>query len=223
MKDDVESPEIEELLTMQDFIGFMFFSFIEGFGVLALMLYLFRINMVKFLLPLIFLNLFVDFVNYLIREEPSLSNIAPISNLLLCILFIMIVVKIPLVWSIVITLTGYMAFGAIQFTIIYFSFISIEELKEEAWKGYVFQTISGLVGTAIGFAIYSLGYGFTFEFEKLRFKWELILIISISIIFLVTLILSFVTQSSFSILIVFAVAFVFFLIYSYRKDAEHDR
>lgn len=205
---------------MQDFFGFMFFSFIEGCGVFALMFYLFRIDIVKFLLPVIFLNLFIDLINFLIREEPPISDIAPISNLLLCVLFITIVVKIPLIWSMVVALTGYMAFGAIQYTIIFFSFLSVEEFKEVVWRMYTLQSISGVIGTAIGFAIYRLGYGFTFEFEKLRFKWERYLIISSCIIFLVTLVVFFVTKSVFSLLIVCTIAFVFFLLYSYWKDAD---
>lgn len=205
---------------MQDFLGYMFFSFFEGMAVFALMLYLFRINMMEYIKPIILTDILINVVSYFIREDSMFTNLSPIMNLAICVLFMALVVRTPVIWSMLIVLTGYMAFGFLQFTIIFFSFTSVGELQEVVWKGHIIQCISGIVGVAIGFAIYRLGYGFTFEFERLRFKWERVMLIGISLVFLATLIVTFVTISTISILIVFTIAFVFFLLYSYWKDAD---
>ncbi len=205
---------------MQDFLGYMFFSFIEGMAVFALTLYLFRINMMEYFKPIILTNLFINVVSYFIREDSRFTNLSPIMNLAICVLFMALVVRTPLIWSMLIVLTGYMAFGFLQLTIIFFSFTPAKELQEAVWKAHIVQGVTGIIGTAIGFAIYRLGYGFTFEFDKLRFKWERILIGSVIIIFFITVILALSSQSLFIILVVFAIAFVFFLLYSYWKDAR---
>ncbi len=205
---------------MQNFIGYMFFSFIEGFAVFALMFYLFRINMMKYIKPIILVNIFINFVSFLIRKEPLLADMSPIMNLAICVLLMAQIVRIPFIWSMLTVLTGYMAFGVIQASIVFFSFMSIEEWAEVVWKGYVFQLLSGIIGTAIGFMIYRLGYGFTFEFDKLRFKWERIFIIGLSFIFLISVIITLASKKLFVILLVFTIAFVFFLLYSYWKDAD---
>ncbi|WP_027087150.1 hypothetical protein [Cohnella panacarvi] len=205
---------------MQNFIGYMFFSFIEGFAVFALMFYLFRIDLAKYLTPITLLNIFINCVSFFVREESSLSTLSPIVNLLICILFITLFAGTPIIWSIIIALTGFMAFGLIQLSIVFFSALTVDQVQDATWKIYMVQCVSGVVGTAIAFVIYRLGYGFSFEFEKLRFRWERILIISLVIVFFVVIVVTLAIRSLFGLLLVVAIGFALLLLYSRWKDVD---
>jgi hypothetical protein len=206
---------------MTDFIGFMLFSMFEGIAVYALSFYIFRFDLMKHIKPVLIMILLINCQNYVLREELSLSSIAPIVNLIITVFFLAVIVRIPLVWSMVMTLTGFISFAVIQTIIIFLSFgyLSPQETQVNQWRIYEGQLWTGVVGVSVGWIIYKLGYGFTYEFMKLKFKREQILLIILITFFLIVVGFMYIIRNVFINLLVFGVVLAVFLVYSMKKDA----
>jgi hypothetical protein len=207
---------------MNDFLGFMFFSLVEGFAVFSLMFYIFRIDIMRHLRPSIFMLLAINLQSFFTWRELSLSSIGPVINLLMTILFLYYFIRIPIIWSMVMTVTGYICFGVLQNIIIFMSdgYLTVSQVQTYIWKGYLLQVLSGFIGTAIGWTLYKFGIGFSFEFEKLRYKRERFLVILINIIFLVALGVMMYFKSIYTNLLVLVFSLVVFLLYTIRKEAD---
>jgi hypothetical protein len=206
---------------MKDIFGFIFFSSFEGLAAFALSFYIFRFDLMKHIKSVLIMILLINIQNYVLREELSLSSIAPIINLIITVLFLALIVKIPLIWSMVMTLTGYISFALIQTIIIFLSFgyFSPQETQDDYWRIYQGQLLTGVIGVTVGWLIYKFGYGFTYEFMKLRFKRERIFLISIITFFLFVVGIMFFFRDVFINLLVFGVILAVFLVYSIKKDA----
>ncbi|RKP49838.1 hypothetical protein D7Z26_18570 [Cohnella endophytica] len=205
---------------MGTFLGYMSFSMIEGLAVYALILYIFRIQLMNFIWPVVLMITVTNLQSFFIRDELELTAISPIINIIFTILFLAIFIRIPIIWSMVMTITGYIAYALLQTLIILLSngYLSLGQAQEYVWKGYLIQLIAGVLGTAIGWLLYKFGYGFSFEFEKLRLKWERILVILLLIGFLVGLVVMIYFKAIFANFVVLVVALLIFLSYSLRKD-----
>ncbi|MBJ6362458.1 hypothetical protein ACFOQM_14325 [Paenibacillus sp. GCM10012307] len=205
-----------------DFALFMIFSTIEGLATYALALYIFRMDLRKYIWHVLLIILLVNFQNYVIRDMLELSTIAPLVNIMISVLFFTTIVRVPIVWSFVMVITGFLGFAIIQTATIYFSFgyFSIEQIQLHTWKAYTVQTICGLVGTYLGWFIYRKRLGFTFEFEKIRLKGEkffIVLLIGCSAIALLAMI--YFGDMAIN-LIGLVVAMVIFLFYSIKKEVR---
>lgn len=203
-----------------EFVGFMFFSFIEGLSVYALILYLFRFDALKYFWHIFFILTFIDLQNYVIHNELSLNAAAPIINIVITVLFLTVFIRIPLLWSMVMTLFGYIAFSIIQSSIVFFSFGYFAGKNELEWKAYLVQFLTGMIGIFLGWLLYKLGYGFSFSFEKLRFRGERMFIVLGTSAFLITLAVIILYKNIFINLIIFGIMLFVLLIFSLRKELE---
>ncbi len=205
---------------MGTFLGYMIFSTFDGLAVYALILYIFRIQLMNYIWPVVLMITATNLQSFIIRDEFALTAISPIINVGLTILFLAIFIRIPIIWSVVMTITGYTAFIVLQTLLILLSddYLSLSQLQEFVWKGYLLQSITGLSGVAIGFFLYKMGYGFSFEFEKLRIKWERIFVILLLLSCLIVLCVMMYFKQIFMNLLVFAIALFIFLSYSLRKE-----
>jgi hypothetical protein len=202
----------------------MFFAMLEGYAVFSLAFFTYRIDLQRYLLPSFIIINLIDLQNYLIREEFRLNWAAPLSNLIIMILFITLYVRIPIIWSVIMSLTGYIALGVIQTAVYYLTFGTYpgSGINLFSWKVHEAQGLSGLIGVAIALLLYKLGYGFTFEFEKLRFRWEKLFITLLIFTFIISLIIMVSYRDYFVNLFVFGIALFLFLIYSLKKEAESE-
>ncbi|SFA91217.1 hypothetical protein SAMN05216312_102195 [Cohnella sp. OV330] len=207
---------------MEEFIGYMVFSLVEGLALYAIIFYSLRIDLIKHLLPVIGAITVINLQSYIIREELSLSTISPVINLLITAIFIIVYLRIPLAWSLIMTIVGYIAFGLLQTAIVYlsFGFFSIHELSNLVWKSYLLQVLTGFIGFGLSYLTYKFGYGFTFELEKLRLRKEKILVSMGIASFILALLVIMLYKSVFSNLVVFAVFMFLAVIYYQRKDTE---
>ncbi|MFC5653518.1 hypothetical protein ACFPYJ_31245 [Paenibacillus solisilvae] len=211
---------------MFEFLGYMFFSTIEGFAVYALILYIFRYDLKRFFWHALLMIELVNLQSYITREELSISYISPILSLVTVMLFLTTIARIPIIWSMIISALGYAAFALLQSVIVFasFGFLSINEVQTVAYKGYLLQTLTGAIGTFIGYKIYKLGYGFTFEFEKQqRYKWEKPLIIILMVIFFISIGSMLYFKDFYLNSILLVVLLIIFLYYSIRKEQEPIR
>lgn len=205
-----------------DVAGFLLFSTIEGIAVLSVALYLFRVKVTKHIWSIVIMSLLISFQNYVIRDMLALVEISPIINLLLTVLFFKTVIRIPLFWSAVITVTGYISYALIQSSVLLLSFgyFTIEKVSGHSVEGYELQLISSLLALGGSWFIYSRGLGFTFEFEKLRFKWERIAVLTLITFFALGLCIMMYFQDIKANFVIILFSLAVFLYYALRKEVE---
>ncbi|PZD93152.1 hypothetical protein DNH61_24190 [Paenibacillus sambharensis] len=204
------------------FLWFMLFSTIEGFAIYALSFYIFRLDMRRYLPHVVLMLLLVSFQNYVARDILALSAAAPIINLVLSTFFFVTIIRIPLVWSMVMVLTGYIGFAVLQTSLVFLSlgFISLDELQVYSWKAYILQALTGITGWLIGWILYKKRLGFTFDFEDLRFKWEKVLIPTLIAVILVGLAGMLYYRDLVVNLIGMFLTLIIFLVYSIKKETD---
>lgn len=153
-------------------IGFLVFSTLEGVAVFALILSIFKVKMTPYLWQAIFVNLIMNMQSYMLREEFSLSYLVPVVNMLLFIFLLATVVKIPIVWSGIMTVTGYFAYAVVQsvFLKVMFGNLPVSELQDGSLKGYLLQVVSAAVGLLISLMLYRKGIGFSLISRSLSSK-----------------------------------------------------
>ncbi|MBB6675328.1 hypothetical protein [Cohnella nanjingensis] len=208
---------------MRAFLGFMFFSTFEGIAAFSISMYIFRINLIRYGWQVLTVIGLINLQNYFIREEFLLSSVAPVINILLTAFFLNLVVRIPIIWSTILSVVGFVGIAVIQSGIIFFSqgYFSLDEAQVHLWKQYSVQCITGVIGFSVGWVLYKFGYGFSFDFDKLRLKWEHMAVLSLIAIFIVTIGVMMYFREVFLNLLVFVFAMLAILIYSFKKeDAE---
>lgn len=203
------------------FLLFMLFSTIEGLSIYAVALYVFRFDFKKYFWHSLLIIEIINLQNYLTRSEmeavANIGPIAPIVNLVITALFFSTIVRIPILWSFMMTIVGFAATLVVQTLALTF-FLPIEEVKSNVFKGYLLQ-IMPLIIMVIAWYLYRKGYGFTFDFEKLRFKREHILVMVLIVLFIIFLAVMMQVLNAFIGLVGFVISLVIFLIYSIRKEA----
>ncbi|WP_020617506.1 hypothetical protein [Paenibacillus daejeonensis] len=206
------------------FLLFMFFSTIEGLSIYAVALYVFRFDFRKYFWHSLLIIEIINLQNYLTREElistANMGAIAPIVNLLITALFFTTIVRIPILWSFLMTIVGFASVLVLQ-TLVLNVLISFEDIQAAPMKGYIMQFLPVTLILITAY-LYRRGYGFTFDFEKLRFKREHVLIIALIVLFILFLFIVMQLLNVFVGLIGFVISLLIFLIYSFRKEAgEH--
>ncbi|WP_055107893.1 hypothetical protein [Paenibacillus ihumii] len=201
-------------------VAFMTFSTIEGFGIFALMMTIFKINPLSYFWQAMFVILLMSLQSYLLRSELSLYYLAPITNIMLFIFFVATVVKEPLVGAAVITLIGYSAFSLLQTMIVTIVFDSIIESQSVLIYGYALQTSSAITIALVAWLLYKLGIGFTWSFEKVRFKREDLIVSSTIFVVLIFFTIILYRNEIWSNILFFSTTLSFFLYYAVRKEKK---
>jgi hypothetical protein len=166
-----------------DFTLFMVFSVIELVALFSLTLSFYRLKFTSYVRPLMVLNIICNLVSFFMRKEADLNAFAPLAILIILVLFLMAAVRIPAFWAIVVALTGYLGAALLQtgVMLLSFGFLSVSEINVYDWKGYLLQTITGILGFIIASFLYKKGYGFSFEFDKLGLKWATVILMPVVI------------------------------------------
>jgi len=208
---------------------------IYGIGSFAIMSMLFQLRFRKHIWTIAFISVLNSVINYLVYFNPAelkMGFIVPLISVLITFLYLSAVVKIPTLWSFVVTVTGGIVIPiVIQLGITFGSlgYFMPHELKHHIWRNYALDTISGLACCLVAFLLYIRGWSFRFDFDKLRFKWERFVVITISVlasislpttiilthIHDITIALTFLSISSF-------LAFVFLLGYALKKEKDEN-
>ncbi|GBF73188.1 hypothetical protein PA598K_01473 [Paenibacillus sp. 598K] len=158
---------------MSDFLLFMLFSTFEGLAVYAAATYTFRINLRRYIWHTLLILEIINVQNYLARTElHEIATVAaPLLNILISILFFVVVVRAPLLWSGVMAVTGVVVIGVVQTSLIFGIFGGVDQMNTEITNTYLIQFLTGFVVVVTGNILYRRGFGFTFDFDKvLRFE-----------------------------------------------------
>ncbi|MNC56617.1 hypothetical protein D3C75_1062270 [compost metagenome] len=158
----------------------------------------------------------------MLRDELDMAFLVPLINILLFILLLTAVIRIPFIWSSIITISGYLAFSMIQVSLVLLIFGSIPNSQSSLFNEFSGQFISGSTSIFLAWTLFKFGIGFTFDFEKLRLRWEGMLVIGLILLFLL-LFSFFMYKNELGLYILFfPSALIFLLYYSLRKEKMND-
>lgn len=200
-------------------VGFMFFSTIETLALYYLIMSLFRFKWRWYIWQALFVILLNNLQSYLLRNELGMSNVAPLVLILIFILFFAAVVRMPLILSIIATISGFAIFAGIQTLILWSVFGSVSNIDNKA-NGYFLQVATAAIVFGVFGYLYRKGKGFTFDLDKLRFKIEDILLSVLICAFVIVVSLLLYYNDILLNALIFLVMSVFLLYYSTRKEME---
>ncbi|MEK3673492.1 hypothetical protein [Paenibacillus sp. FSL R10-2771] len=200
--------------------GFMFFSGIEAFSLYFLTMCLFRFRFQEHIAQAFILTLLVNLQSYILRNDFALGNFMPIITIFFFVLFFAIIVRMPLVFSVIATISGYVIFGVVQCLLALLLFGSLEEARATLANGYVLQASTGILIMALSWLGFRLGYGFTFDMNRLRFKFEDIMVVLLIAVFLVTVSIVLYFNELSIVTLFFVATSAYLLYYAMRKDRE---
>lgn len=201
--------------------GFIFFSLIEGLGLFVLMLSIYRLKVTDHLWPALVMILIMSIQSLVMRFEFELAYIVPVINIVLFTFLLAAVWKVSIVWSVIVSITGYLAFGLIQTLMVVSIFGSAEVVKSSDVNGYILQLITGFITTLLGCLLYKLGFGFTFDFERLRLKFEHFIVVGSIIVFFIIFALVMYENELWINFIFTTCGIALLLYYAVRKEREY--
>lgn len=201
-------------------VGFMFFSTIETLALYYLIMSLFRFKWKWYLWQVLFVILLNNLQSYLLRNELGMANISPLILILIFILFFSAVVRMPLILSIIATISGYVIFAVIQTIIVLLVFGSISDIYASVGNGYFLQLLTSAVVFFIFSYAYRKGKGFTFDLDKLRLKLEDILLSVLILGFVIGISVLLYYNDILLNAVIFVIMSAFLLYYSTRKEKE---
>lgn len=199
-------------------LGFMFFSTVETFSMYVFIMSVFRYKVTDYIWQALIVILLANVQSFILRNELSVPYLAPLITILIFIFLFTTVVKIPVIWSAIMTIIGYVFYALVQTVYVSFLFGSVREAQSTDWNGYMLQLISAVTVYLISWVLYKFGLGFSFDMEKLRLKFEHILVLSLIVICwaLISVIL-FYNHIWLNVLF-FAASFAVFIYYAIKKE-----
>lgn len=206
---------------------FMLFSSVEGIAIFSIMLYAFRIRFVEYYKLAVVFSILMSAISYGMREQLQLESLTPLILLFVYILFFVTAARIPLLWSTLISIFGYITFIVVQ-TLLIFIFqsigiVSLDDIKRlYTFDTYFIQSIELLLILPSMKLLFEKGYGFTFNFDRFHHPKELTLVIStlvLGILFIGSALFLF---GFYWVTLISMVTLLFILYLALRKEKEHN-
>ncbi|TVX91536.1 hypothetical protein [Cohnella terricola] len=204
------------------FLEFVFFSMLESYAIVAIMLAIFRFKASDYMWSIVLLTLTMSLQSYVLREELALSILVPIINLVLLTFFTMNVLRVPLIWSTLISAFGSVMTILFQVFLVAISGKPIEWFQEELYRVYVMQSVTGIIGIVIAFSLYKFGIGLSFSFEKHQPKWERSMLYSLVGVIVIGFVVLASQRSVYIDIVFLLITLLFFIFYTIRKETEND-
>ncbi|MMZ43870.1 hypothetical protein D1872_54400 [compost metagenome] len=202
-------------------IRFLLFSTAEAMAAFFLMTAIFRLKGIDYAWQALFVSLIMNLQSYMIREETSVSYLAPIVNILLFTFLLATVVKVPILWSFIISIAGVFLYGAVQAVLLVTAFKGLDSTHlQNSSQGTLLQALTSALVFLLSWFLYRFRIGFTFDFEKLRMKWEHTIVAILIVMSLAAAAFVMYAADLVLITIYFALAAGMFLYYALKKERE---
>lgn len=201
-------------------VWFMLFSNLEAFSWCALCMSIFRYKTSEYAWQILVVVTLMNLQSFILRNELSLSYLAPIINIIFVTFLFATIVKVSLVGSLTITIVGFVGFGIVQAIITVVIFGTISEAQSTAFNGYFLQAATAGIVFIISWFLYRYGYGFSYDFERFRFQYERTVTISLLFIFIVSITAVLYLNEIWAVIAVFIVSLIFFLKYAIKKEKD---
>jgi hypothetical protein len=171
-------------------ILFVVFSSLETWSIFAISFTLFRFNVLKYNLQIVPISVLMALLSYAMWHEIDQGSWITITGLVLFTLFIFYTLRISLIGSLIVTLTGYGTVILIQTAFLYGLQLAGIATAVDVQAGgagyYILSAISSCTVLLLSWLLYRLGYGFSFSLDHFKMRREnvLILVITIAAFFL---------------------------------------
>lgn len=202
----------------------MFFSTIEVLALISITLTVFRFKIVDYPWQALLVGIVMNLMSYVLRDQMDISSLAPISNVILLALLAAVFLRVPLVWSFIMSIIGMALYIIIQASIVAVSFgqLSISSADASAGQGYLIQSVTALIFFLASYILYKFGIGYAADFDKLHFKWERIVVLTMIVLITLSLgALLYYNELLLDILFLI-IAFLFFFFYTTKKEVESN-
>jgi len=207
----------------------MFFSTIEALLIISLSYMLYRFHFTEFFLKKTVVCILLSVISYTLRfqiGETLAPYIVPLIYIFVFAFFLIFISKIPTIWSVIISLSGYSYFIAFQTLIVIvlqsLGIINLNEAQNNTFDTYLVQLTTVLIAFPTAFSLQRKGIGFTFDLEKYRWKIEKILVVFFLIISLFTISFIFYINNLFIGLVVFFLLLSLLIYYGFKKEVGEN-
>ncbi|WP_339273590.1 hypothetical protein MKY59_20920 [Paenibacillus sp. FSL W8-0426] len=190
-----------------ELVTFLLFSTLEVLAVFVFMMAIFRENPMDFIWQTVVVSILMGLQSHFLRGL-ELGYLATVINLLCYVLFLATIVRLPLIWSAIISCTGFFLYGIVQ--AILFNVVG----------GELLQLVTSILFLVLSYGLYRFGFGFTADYDLLRFRWEKIMVVSVILVAFVLLAITMYIQESWANILFFGASSVLFLYYAVRKERE---
>lgn len=174
-----------------DFVLYIVFSSLEYLAIFALTFALFRFEYKVYHNSVLFVSAMLAFVSYSIRISFDQPIIDPIATVLLMYAFMHYIFQVQVFYSAVMTVTGYIAYGIVQSSVIFgldlVGILTLEQVKPNTIYGYVTQLVSIAIALVITALLKRKNFGFAYvpHGHRANVKYR-----GLNRLFLITLILA---------------------------------
>lgn len=174
---------------------YVLLSTLELASMFVLMLVLFRFDLKSYILQIIFTSVVVSQLTYLVRYHSTYDKWIPLISILFILLFVHLVFKVQWFYTLIMAISGYIAYGFIQLLVILIgtAVFSIKFVPQEL-SGYMGQLVSSILSLLIGYLCAKKRMGFTFvPYGEVKVKYvkENIYLMLVSIIGIIVAAVSF--------------------------------
>jgi len=167
-------------------ILFIAFSTLETWSIFAISFTLFRFNILKYNLQIVPISVLMALLNYAIWHEIDLGSWTPIIGLVLFTLFIFYTLRISLIGSLIVAVTGYASVILVQTAFLYglqlTGIASVAEVQAGGTGYYILSAVSSCTVLLLSYLLYKLGYGFSFSLNHFQVQHENMLILVFTVV-----------------------------------------
>jgi hypothetical protein len=156
-------------------ILFLSTSMIEWFAILSLIFLMFRFPIRGYIVHIIFTSLIISQLSFLLHDVIHVKSIAPIIQLFVLILFLWLMFRVHIIYSLIMATIGYISIIVIQtilpLVIQWLNIFTIQELIESHNLQYILSIIFSFITGCIClvFSRYGIGFSFVPDSEKAKF------------------------------------------------------
>ncbi|ETT45256.1 hypothetical protein C162_22008 [Paenibacillus sp. FSL R7-269] len=203
-------------------LGFMFFSMIETFALYFLIMCMFRFKWRRFAWQALTLSFVINTISFFLRDDYHLGNYMPVVTIFFFFAFFKVVMRLPMIFSLIITVAGYVTFGIVQVILAILLLGSIDAVKDSLTNGYVLQFATAAVIIPGVWLLYRMGYGSTFGVAQLRFRFEDVTAVAMIILVLSSITAVLYDNQLYVITVFFAASSYYFVRYAIKKEKQSD-
>lgn len=211
-----------------DFALFMIISILEGIAIFYIACSLFRFRATDYLLKFFFVDALICLLNYLLRHDETLSDLAPLVSLVMLILFLQIFLhEVSLFWAAVMAISGYAIYAVLQTVLVFATdftgLVTLQNVQERGASGLVLISAIALFSCLLARYFYKKGRGFTFDFEKFRLAKENILVIVLVVVSIIGFGIIFYIKKLLLAAAIFLIPTIYLIVFSIRRQKDDIR
>jgi hypothetical protein len=195
---------------LKDFL-FVVYSALEAWSIFAVSFTLFRFNVLKYYAQIVPISILMALLSYAIRLETEWTSWVPVMALVLFTLFIFYTLRISLIGSVIVTITGYSLFILVQTAMM--NVLQLAGLRTSDFDMHVLWPVSSFVVLLLSYLLYRFGYGFSFSLDHFRVKRENLIIMVVALVMFLLLTFLHLLKNKLYLVEMIAAAIIFFLIH----------